>query len=292
MHLCLLPGGRCVGDACRDGIAIGKGGGMLAGLREIVAYRSLIKNLVRRDLKVRYKSSVLGFFWSLLNPFLMMVVFTIVFSRILRFDIPKYPAFLMVGFMPWLYLATSLSQSVHSVVGSGSLLGKVYFPREVLPLSTVLSNLVSFLLALIPLGIFLIALGVKPGRGLIALPCIILVQTLLIGGLALLLSSLNVKIRDLGVILEVVIMAWFYLTPIVYSMAQVVQWVPPQYLRVYRLNPMTGIVLSYRWALLGRELPGVAIKEWAGVAVGVSAVIFVVGWVVFQRLKRRFVEEL
>jgi ABC-2 type transport system permease protein len=260
--------------------------------REVVAYRSLFKNLVKRDLKVRYKSSVLGFFWSLLNPFLMMVVFTIVFSRILRFNIPNYPAFLMAGFMPWLFLATSLSQSVNSVVGSGSLLAKVYFPREVLPLSTVLSNLVNFVLALVPLAIFLTALGIRPGWGLVLLPVVILVQTLLVSGLALLLSALNVKVRDLGVILEVVLMAWFYLTPVFYSMSQVVQWVPSGYLRVYMLNPMTGIILAYRWCLLGRHLPGVTIRDHACLAAGVSVLVFVLGLVVFGRLKKRFVEEL
>jgi lipopolysaccharide transport system permease protein len=264
----------------------------MSSLREIVAYRSLFKNLVKRDLKVRYKNSLLGFFWSLLNPFLMMVVFTVVFSKILRFNIPNYPAFLMVGFMPWLYLATSLSQSVQSVVGSGPLLGKVYFPREVLPLSTVLSNLVNFLLALVPLSLFLLALGVRPGWHVALLPAVIVVQTLLVSGLALLLSALNVKLRDLGVILEVVLMAWFYLTPVFYSMAQVVEWVPSQYLRIYMLNPMTGIVLAYRWSLLGRELPGVHVGHQALLAGALSVGVFAVGVAVFQRLKKRFVEEL
>ncbi len=265
---------------------------MFQGLRELFSYRSLLKNLVKRDLKVRYKSSVLGFLWSLLNPFLMMVVFTVVFSRILRFNIPNYPAFLMTGFIPWLYLATSLSQSVQSVLGSRSLLGKVYFPREALPLSTVLSNLVNFLLALIPLGIFLLALGVRPGWKVLALPGVIGVQALLVAGLALFLSALNVKFRDLGVILEVVLMAWFYLTPVFYSMTQVVEWVPPRFLRLYMLNPMTGLVLAYRWALLGRDLPGVDVGRYAALATLVSAALFVGGLAAFQRLKRRFVEEL
>ncbi len=265
---------------------------MVAGLREIAASRSLLKNLVKRDLKIRYKSSFLGFFWSLLNPFLMMGVFTVVFSRILRFNIPNYPAFLMAGFMPWLYLSTSLSQSIHSVVGSAALLGKVYFPREVLPLSTVLSNLVNFLLALVPLGAFLVALGVRPGWHVLLLPAVIAVQTLLVSGAALLLSALNVKLRDLGVIMEVVLMAWFYLTPVFYSMSQVVEWVPAQYVRLYMLNPMSGIVLAYRWALLGRELPGVNVGHHALVAAGVSGAVFVTGLAVFRRLKRRFVEEL
>jgi lipopolysaccharide transport system permease protein len=151
---------------------------------------------------------------------------------------------------------------------------------------------VNFLLALVPLGAFLVALGVRPGWHVMLLPAVIAVQTLLVSGLALLLSALNVKLRDLGVIMDVVLLAWFYLTPVFYSMSQVVEWVPPEYVRLYMLNPMSGIVLAYRWALLGRELPGVNVGHHALVAAGASGAIFVTGLAVFQRLKRRFVEEL
>jgi ABC-type polysaccharide/polyol phosphate export permease len=169
---------------------------MIRRLKELPSYRELIRNLIIRDLKVRYKNSVLGVLWSLLNPLLMTLVFTFVFTVMIPQRIDKFPVFFMCGFLPWSFFSSAVTDGTRSIVRNASLIKKVYFPREILPLVDVLSNLVNFLLALIVLFAMLLVFRVKLTPALLMLPFIILAQVMFLVGMALLLSTANVFYRD------------------------------------------------------------------------------------------------
>ena len=221
-------------------------------LRDLFRYRDLILNLVIRELKARYKSSVLGFLWTLLNPLGMMIVLTIVFTVLMPNRMDNYPLFLLCGLLPWNFFSGGVMASIHSVVGNANLVRKVYFPREVLPIATVLANLVNFLLSLLVLFAALIVFERRLSAWLWLLPVVILVQTCFILGVAFILSALNVFYRDIVMIMDVVMLAWFFLTPVVYP----IETLPRSYhvlgmdLNIHRLmyilNPMASITAAYR----------------------------------------------
>lgn len=221
-------------------------------LRELARYRNLIGTLALRELKARYKRSVLGFLWSLLNPLGMMIVFTVVFSVILPSRIENYPIFLMCGLLPWNFFSSGIMVSINSVAGNADLVKKVYFPREILPISSVLANLVNFLLGLTVLFAVLIVFRSHFSPWLWLLPLVILIQTCFLLGVTLFLSTLNVYYRDTLMIMDVVLLAWFFLTPVVYSIDQL----PRTYQLLgmsldlhrlmYILNPMASLVAAYR----------------------------------------------
>jgi ABC-type polysaccharide/polyol phosphate export permease len=257
-------------------------------------YRHLLVQLAKRDLTARYKNSVLGVVWSLLHPFLMMLILAVVFSYVGRFNvgIPHYPAFILCGYLPWLFLATSLTTSVRSVVDAANLIHKVAFPREVLPLAIVLSNLVNFLLALVPLLGYLAFSGIAPGPGLFALPAIIGCQALLLAGLSMFLSAANVYARDVGVVLEVALFALFYLCPVFYSPEMILDTVPRAVAGAYFLNPMATLMVLYRSALMGTATPSLDMRIWGATALLASSAACVLGWWFFVWRQRSFVEEL
>jgi lipopolysaccharide transport system permease protein len=221
-------------------------------LQELLRYRSLVWNLVLRDLKTRYKRSVLGFLWSLLNPLGMMLVFTLVFTVIMPSQIKNYPIFLLCGLLPWNFFTGALMLSINSVAGNANLVKKVYFPREALPVSSVLSALVNFLLGMAVLMVVLIVTGSRFSHCLWLLPFVIAIQTCFTLGVALFLSAINVYYRDTLMIMDVVLLAWFFLTPVVYSIAILPSsyeimgiTVNPQRL-MYILNPMASLIAAYR----------------------------------------------
>src|SRR5687767_1010560 len=192
--------------------------GAVDAVLEVWAYRDLLLNLVQRDLAVRYRRSALGFLWSFLNPLLMMAVFTIVFTVVKSNSVRNYPLFVLCGLLPWNFLAGSLSGAVRSITSNANLIDKVYFPREVLPLAVVLANLVNFVLSLAVFLPLALLLGAQFSAWTLALPVIIGVQLLVVLGLALLLSALNVFYRDTELVLDVALIAWFFLTPIFYEL--------------------------------------------------------------------------
>ncbi len=265
-------------------------------LQEIVRYRGLIRNLVVSDLKIRYKNSALGFVWSLLNPLGMMVVFTVIFGVLWpNKSIEKYPLFLLCGLLPWNYFAASMNGSTISIVGNANLIKKVYFPRAVLPIATVLAQLANFLLAFIVLFAALIVFQSHLSPWLPLLPAVILIQTVFTIGVAFLLSTLNVFYRDTALILEVVLMAWFFLTPIFYS----VEMLPVNYdfmgmtldvRRIYYIvNPMASIINMYRDMLYFgyRTDPDFFIRTTI-----TAVMVFTFGFWFFMRFSGRFGEEL
>ncbi len=256
---------------------------MINQLKEIYGFKNLIYNLVARDLKVKYKGSILGFLWSLLNPLIMLIVYTVAFKYIIKIRVENFPLFFLCGFLPWTFLSLSLSMAVSSIKDNANLVKKVYFPREILPLSIVLSNLVQFLLTFIILIPALILFKIKLGFPLLFLPLIILFQLAFTLGLAFILSSLNVFFSDVRHLLEILLQIWFWLTPIIYP----VNFVPERFQSLYRLNPAVLFVESYRNSLLYNK--GLSSVELISLFL-VGAVFLTFGHLVFNRYNRRFAE--
>ncbi|MCL5256548.1 MAG: ABC transporter permease [Chloroflexi bacterium] len=258
---------------------------------ELFQYRELVKNLVIRDLKVRYKSSVLGFFWSLLNPLLMMVVFYVVFTVLMPRGIPNFPLFILSALLPWNFFANSVTGSLRSIVDNANVIKKVNFPHEVLPISVVLANLVNFLLSLPILVILMIAFRAPFTLWLLYLPVIIAIEVVFLVGLAITLSCLNVFFRDTQVIVEVMLMAWFFFTPIFYRMEDLAQtWNGLDVRRLmYIANPMASITESFRLIFYSGAPPDPSFLFRTFVT---SCAVLAIGYLVFLRAGRSFVEEL
>lgn len=222
-------------------------------LRALWAYRELVLSLALRELKARYKNTVLGFFWSLLNPLAMMLVFTMVFTVFIQnSELKNFPIFILCGLLPWNYFTAGVMGSINAIVGNANLVTKVYFPREVLPIAVVLANLINFLLTLVVLFAALLIVGANFSGWLWLLPVVILIQSCFILGLAFILSTLNVFYRDTLMVMDVAILAWFFLTPVFYPIDQL----PRDYVLLgtavdlhrlmYILNPMASIIGTYR----------------------------------------------
>jgi len=275
---------------------------MISKLRELFSYRELIENLVVRDLKVRYRSSVLGFFWSWLNPLLLMTVFTVVFTVMMpNLAIPKFPVFVLCALLPWNFFSAAVASAINSIVHNAHLTKNVYFPREILPISTVLSNLANFLLSLPVLFLFVVLFRVPLTPSLLFLPLIVLVQVAFATGVALVLSTLNVFYRDTAVIMEVVMQAWFFLTPIFYPAELLPEWktlwgvaLPVRRL-TYILNPMASIIASYRTVLYGftnGSPPAPPALDFFSRTIVTSLICLIVGYAIFIRYAHRFGEEV
>lgn len=264
-------------------------------LREFWRYRELIRNLVTRDLKARYKNSILGIAWSWLNPLLTMAVFTVVFNFLAgQTNLENYHVFILCALLPWNLFNVSISSATGSIVNNAHLIGKVSFPREVLPLSIILANLVNFVISL-PVFFGLAAIsGVEITPWALSMPLVLVVQVAFMAGVSLLLSTANVYFRDVQFILEVMLTLWFFLTPIFYPISQV----PPEahvlgmtidaQVWLTRLNPMAGIIVAYRDILYW----GVPIDRGFVITAATAAVVLVVGYVVFQRFSPWFAEEI
>ena len=254
-------------------------------LKEIYDYREMIITSVHRDLRGRYKGSFLGFLWTFINPLFQLLVYTMVFSVVLRSDIDKYYLFLFVALIPWIFLATSVNGGSSCVYGQAGMVTKIYFPRQVLPISFVTTCFVNMLLCFV---VVLLVCGFSIGLNVRVLPFLIpimLIEYFLALGIALLVSSVTVFFRDLEHILSIVVMAWQFLTPIMYPITMV----PDQLMPIFNLNPMTPVVAAYRSILYYKTAPDlramVSSILW-------SLFFLLVGWFVFERLQRRFAEVL
>jgi ABC-type polysaccharide/polyol phosphate export permease len=275
---------------------------MIDKLRELISYRDLVRNLVMRDLRVRYKSSILGFFWSLINPLLLMSVFTVVFTVMLpNYRIPKFPVFVLCALLPWNFFSTSIISSIDSIVQNGHLINKVYFPREILPIAAVLSNFANFLLALPVLFLFIGLFRVPLTIWVLYLPLIMAVQLAFTIGVALILATVNVFYRDTAVIMEVIIQAWFFLTPVFYPVdllpVQATLWGVALPIRrlVYILNPMASIIASYRSVLYGftsGSPPAAPALDFFSRTAVTAVACLLVGYAIFARYSSRFGEEV
>lgn len=264
--------------------------------RELWKYRALLRNLVVSELKGRYKNSVLGFVWSLLSPLAMVVVFTIVFGFLTpNVQIERYPLFLLAGLLPWNFFSASVSGSLYSVLGNGNLVKKVYFPRAVLPFATVISQLINFLLAFVVLFVVMLFFRGNLSPWIWMLPVVILIQTVFSLGVALVLCTLNVFYRDTAMVMDVVMLAWFFLTPVFYSYLMLpatvtvlgITFSPARLLFI--VNPMASLIQVYRDLLYWgyRSDPDFLIRTAI-----TAVVVFAFGWWFFHRYSDRFGEEL
>ncbi|MGE5140620.1 MAG: ABC transporter permease, partial [Rudaea sp.] len=190
---------------------------MFEHVKQVIRYRELVRNLILRNLKVRYRNSLLGFLWAWGNPIMMTTVFTMVFSVLQKSSVTRFPLFIMVAWLVWSFTTSAINEGVGSVANNSALVKKIYFPREVLPIATVLANAANFLLALPLVGILILYFGVEVRPTvLVYFPIILVAQIALVMGVTLLLSALNVYYRDTGVVTGVFLTAWFFLTPVFY----------------------------------------------------------------------------
>jgi lipopolysaccharide transport system permease protein len=264
---------------------------VLEHLRQLPRYRGLIQSLVSRELKARYRGSVLGFFWSFINPLLLLLVYTFVFAYVMPpaqlKEIPNFALFLFCGLLPWTWFQASLVESSNILISGGNLIKKVLFPAEILPIVTVLANLVHFLLGLPILVAFLIYFDAPLQVSELAwFPIVVLVQLLLSVSLALILSALTVHFRDIKDILANVMTLWFFATPIIYYWKHAPEKIRP----FLDLNPFTHLAISYQEILYFEGDFG----HWKWLlALGFgSALLFLVAYFLFDRLRDSFAEEV
>jgi lipopolysaccharide transport system permease protein len=254
-------------------------------LGEIWRYRELLYFLVWRDIKVRYKQTVLGAAWAIIQPFLTMVVFSLFFGRLAKIpsDNVPYPIFSFAALVPWTFFANGLTQSSNSLVASASLITKVYFPRLVIPIAAVLSGIVDFGIAFTVLVVMMLFYGIVPTLAVIWLPLFLLLALVTSLGVSLWLAALSVKYRDVRHLLTFVVQAWMFATPVAYPSSLLHE----PWRTLYGLNPLVGVVEGFRWALLGTVTgPGPIIVASAFAAM----IILVTGLFYFRRTEASFAD--
>ena len=256
-------------------------------VKEIWAYREMIASFVRRDLRGRYKGSVFGFLWTFINPLLQLLVYTVVFSNILKTGIDAYYLHLFVALIPWIFFSSSVLGGAVSILAQKDMVKKIYFPREVLPIFTVTTNFINMLLCfIVVMAVVLFSGRIPDPIGLFCLIPVFAVEYILALGMAFFVSAITVYLRDMEHILGIVMMAWQYLTPVLYNLDSVTD---PTVKFIFNLNPMTPIIAAYRDILYWCKIPDLTNLLWA-LALGIA--VLIVGWFTFTRLKRRFAEEL
>lgn len=258
--------------------------------KELYEYREMIISLVRKDLRGRYKGSVLGFLWTFINPLLQLIVYTIVFSIIMNTSYEQYYLFLFVALVPWMFFSSSVTDGAASILKEKDMVKKIYFPREVLPISTVTSGFVNMILTFIVVFVVVIisGRGLNP-LALLCLPVVMIVEYILCLGIALIVSSLTVYLRDLQYILGIFVMALQYLTPVMYGVDMVERSSAGKWLvMMFNLNPMTPIIKIYRQIIYYGEVPELGSLL---IAVAVGVIFIVVGEILFKRLQKGFAEE-
>lgn len=285
------------------GIALDRSAGVLPKLQELWQYRELIRNLILRDLRARYKGSALGYLWTQIAPLGMMLVYVIVFSFLLPNGLAMFPVFIIVGLLPWNYTAEAVLSGTRSIIDNAALVKKVYFPREVLPLVAVGSSLLNFILSLPMMALVIIVVQLATlGRlnlswSIVYLPVIMALQTIFLAGLALLLGAGAVFFRDVVHLIGIVINIWFFLTPIIYPLSTISEGLAARLIRWF--NPLASIIEFYREIIYGNPVP-VGLIPTPGVPalsamlrVGLTGLIILAfGYWVFQRTSRHFGEEL
>ena len=255
---------------------------MLQLFQEIRQNRELIWALAMKELRVRYKRSALGFIWALLNPLMMMVILTVVFSTIARLPVEKYAVFLISALLPWTFFAQSMSYAVESIVGNGELLKKVKVAKSAFPLAAIVSNALNFLFSLVPLALILLALRFPFHWTWAYLPIPMLALLLFTTGCGFFCAGANVFYRDVSHIVQIVLAAWFYLSPVIYSL----EFLPDKYRAFFRLNPMFYVLNHFRLAIYYGQLPtGRSIALLMMIAVS----FLFLGYAFFRRAENAFV---
>jgi len=254
-------------------------------LKELWTHRELLYFLIWRDIKVRYKQTALGATWAILQPLMTMLVFSLFFGRLAKIpsDGVPYPIFSYAALVPWTFFANGLTQSSNSLVGSANLITKVYFPRLSIPIATVLSGIVDFLLAFLVLLVMMLGYGILPKGNIIWLPLLLLLALVTSLGVGLWLSAMNVQFRDVRFLVPFIVQFWMLATPIAYPTSLLSE----PWRTIYGLNPMVGVVEGFRWAMLGtNSAPGAPILVSAVVAIA----LLISGAFYFRRMEKSFAD--
>lgn len=269
-----------------DHVTVIKPGRKLASLnlKELWAYRELIWVMAMRDIKVRYKQTTLGVLWAVLQPFLMMVIFTIVFSRtgmVASGNVP-YPVFVYAALVPWLFFANAVGSCGNSLVGSAHLIGKIYFPRLIIPLSSIGALVLDFAAATAVMIGIMIYYGVPLSSSWLALPLLLIALSFCALGVGTLLAALTVTYRDFRYVIPFMLQIWMFATPVIYPARSI----PEKWLWLIQLNPLTGLIEGFRAAYLGQTFDMAAL----GSSIGISLVLLLAGVAYFERVERRFAD--
>jgi ABC-type polysaccharide/polyol phosphate export permease len=256
-------------------------------LNLFTTWKDLLRQLVGREIKARYKQSILGYAWVLIVPLIRLIVMSVVFSLFFRIktDPIPYPLFLFTALVPWTFTASGIGAATSSLIANGSLITKIKLPREIFPTAAILVKGVDFLLSLVVLGLLMIYYQFPVHITIIALPVIMAIQFLLILGVSFFLSAINVFYRDIENLLEVILMVWMYLTPVIYPP----EFIPEQYMQLFNLNPMMGIVNAYRNVMLWGVWPPI---ESFAYAVGISLALLFAGFAFFKSRAKYFADVL
>jgi lipopolysaccharide transport system permease protein len=254
-------------------------------LREIVQYRDVLYFLTKRELQIRYKQSIFGLGWAILQPLALAFIFALFFGRLANIpsDGVPYPVFALTGLVPWVFASGAVTQAAASLVADANLVSKVYFPRMVVPASRILSLLLDLVIATAVLVVFLLAYGVGLDWTALLLPLFYLLALVTVMGLGLLLSALNVSYRDIVLVVPLAVQVWLFTSPVVYPGSLV----SGDWIYVYALNPMVTVLNGARWALLGAEAPNIAT---VGISVGAALLILAAGMAYFRRTELYFAD--
>jgi lipopolysaccharide transport system permease protein len=259
-------------------------GWRLVDWKELWAYRELLYVLTMRDIKVRYKQTVLGFAWAIIQPFMMMVVFSVFFGRLANMpsDGFPYPIFVYAALLPWTFFANSITSPANSLVGSANLVSKVYFPRLIIPLSSVGSGLVDFAIASGILLLLMVYYGVGWTTNLFIVPILVIAAAFTALGVGTFLAALNVAYRDFRYVVPFLVQFWMFATPVVYPASLV----PREWQWALYLNPMAGVIEGFRSAFLGRpfDVPGILLS------LAIAGILFAAGTAYFGKVERRFAD--
>lgn len=252
--------------------------------KKIYNYRELLKTNVRKEIRGRYKNSILGVMWSFLNPLLQLAVYSVIFGALLAGGDPTYHIYICVALIPWTYFTTSITQSAFTIIGNGNIIKKVYFPREILPISVVTSGAINFVISTLIILAFVIFSQVGLSWYILLYPFILLIQYILLLGIGFIVSSITVYFRDLEHIIGIVLMAAFYGTPIVYKLEQL----PANLQIIMQINPMTHLINAYRDIFYYHQMPNMTAL---GILLVISIVLLIVGYFIFKKLQKGFAEE-
>lgn len=253
--------------------------------KNIYKYRELLKTNVKKEIRGRYKNSVLGVLWTFLNPLLQLAVYAFIFPLILKSAQPYYVVFVCVGLIPWTFFTTAVSQSTSTIIANGNIIKKVYFPREILPISVVTSGMVNFLISTVIIVVFCLIYGLGITKYILFFPFVLLIQYILQLGISFILSALTVYFRDLEHFVQIILMVMFYATPIVYAG----DTIPEAFRFVINLNPMAHLINGYRDIFYNQTIPNMKIL---GILLALSVVFCIAGYFIFKKLQKGFAEEL
>lgn len=253
--------------------------------KDLYNYRELLKTSVQKDIGGKYKHSFLGVLWSFINPLLQIAVYAIIFPLIIKNNIPNYTVYMVCGLIPWNFFSTVLNRSTWVMVENGNIIKKVYFPRAILPFSLVLSETVNFLISSLIMLAFTLAYGMGLTKYFLIYPIIVIVQDVLMMGIAFILSAVTVYMRDIEHFIGVLLQLFMYATPVVYSADSI----PESFKWILRINPMTYVIDGYRDILYYQQLPNMKVL---GILFIIGIALSFLGYYIFQHLQKRFAEEL